>query len=187
MATSIPTSKCKTFPLQVIKPVNPCPTIEQWCGGDEKYNSMSNEERDEAIDRYEDNYFATTFRCDEAIFNLEEWADTEAFYPEEQQDQAPFDKLYSNSYKVALKCETWDRDGDYHDYAANGTLFIEQDDKFFDDLKAISNQYVRDCIALAFNKFLSNKMSAGSSETIEEKDSWNPDEWHATWWGSPLD
>ena len=185
MATRISTSK--KFPLQFFSPVNPCPTIEQWCGGDEKYNAMSEEEKDAAIGNYENNYFATTFRCDEAIFNLEEWADIDGFYPENQEDKAPFDKLYNNSYKVALECKTWDRDGEYHDYAANGTMFIERDDNFYDDLKAISNQYVSNCISAAFNKFLSSKLAELSSETIEAKDSWKPDEWHATWWGSPLD
>lgn len=147
-------SKCKTFPIILAKGKK-MPSFDQWMG--HHVPTDSNEWYDN-IEAYEDEFVEQTFytkdSCDKVIFNLEEWCDPFAFYPENKADEKPFQKIDRKSYTVSVRCDTWDQDCCYNDYVGHGTFKLMADGGFYDDLEKIGNGYVKKCIVAAFYRFL---------------------------------
>ena len=187
MARQPKTSKTVKFPIKLDTGTQEPPSLTEYWYGDKKKHNLTDDEYDEAVQSYEDTYGTITFDCDCVVFNLEEWADIDCFYPENKKDEKPFDRIYRRSYNVSLRCETWWEDCTYNNYVGHGKFSIESDNGFFDDLKEIKNKYVRSRVKEAFYAFISNKCQELGDASGEEKTKWEPDEWHATYWGSPLD
>ncbi len=180
-------STSKTFPYRLNTDTKEPPTLTEYWYGDKKKHQLTGKNYDKAVQSYEDTFGSVTFECDCVVFNLEEWADTDCFYPEDKKDKKPFNTLNRRSYKIALRCETWWKDCCYKDNAGHGRFFILSDNGFYDDLKAIGNKYIRGRIDAAFRAFLTNQCVAVNDASEEDKSKWEPNEWHATYWGSPLD
>lgn len=179
-------SKSRNFPIHLNTGTIEPPTLTEYWYGDKKPHKLTGKNYDDAVESYENTFGTITFECDCVVFNLEEWADIDCFYPENKKDEKPFNTLYRRSYHIALRCETWWKDCCYNHYSENGKFYIVSDNGFYDDLKAIGNKYVRSRIEAAFRSFLENKCVAVDDASAEDKSEWKPDEWHATYWGSPL-
>lgn len=151
---NIPTSKSIKFPFTAIKCSRHMPSLEEWLGVSDE--EMTDEMYDNNIDAYEDN-FNQIYLDKTAIFNLEEWLDIDSFDHDDSCGKGvgrAFDKVYNKSYRIKMSAETWDEDYCYTNYADYGSLDIEADDKFYDDVGKINNEYVRNRVLAAFKNFL---------------------------------